>query len=226
MQHQGTAADATDEVGLSPEIYAIHRSWWRERDGAQADRMLDAHVTTLKGSNPVGQLRDIVFSLKAEHESGRVKAPGKVIEHRIKRANARAAADAASKAGQFNPHQELGRVGFGDKVTGADANDILEAVPGSDPQQVRRRIREVCGKWAGANGKTRSRQDVVGEVIRRLRSGCASELPATTSKDPIRITEPTIGAKDQAAGFAALREQMRGRTAASHPTSAVKPSQE
>ena len=99
-------------------------------------------------------------------------------------------------------------MGFGDKVTGADANDILEAVPGSDPQQVRRYIRDACGKWAGANGKTRSKKDVVDEVIRRLRTGSASELPTTTLKDAIRVAEPTNGAKGQAAGLAALRRQL------------------
>jgi hypothetical protein len=179
--------------------------------------MLNAHLKTLKGSNPAEQMKDIVFGLKAEHESCRVKAPGKLIEHRIKWANDRAAARSSSEAGHFRPEHELGRFGFGDKVTGADANDILEAVSASDPEQVRRHIREVCGKWAGA--KNRSRQAVVDEVIRRLRSGCASDLPTTTSKDAIRVAEPTNGAKGQAAELARLREQLATHATHGRPQS-------
>jgi hypothetical protein len=208
IQHERQAADATDGFALSPEVYALHRAWWPERDGAEADRMLDAHLKTLKGSNQAEQLKDIVFRLKADHESGSVIAPGKVLKHRIKWANDRTTSDCTAGGSQFNPNQELGRVGFGDKVTGADANDILEAVPGSDPQQVRRFIREACAKWTGANGKKRSRQDVVDEVIRRLRSGCPSDLPTTTPKDAIHVAEPTNGAKGLAAKLAALRKRM------------------
>ena len=82
--------------------------------------------------------------------------------------------------------------------------DILAAVPESDPDTVRRLIREVCGKWAGQNGKDKSAQHVVDEVIRRLRA------PETTSQaeqpaETIRVEKPT---KEDAAKLAALGKQM------------------
>ena len=109
--------------------------------------------------------------------------------------------DGAAEATFFKPWDVLGSVGFGVKVTGADANDILAAVPGSDPDTVRRLIREVCGKWAGTNGKTKSAQHVVDEVIRLLRASDATSQ-AEKPGETIVVGKPTNSAKDDAAKLA------------------------
>ncbi len=90
----------------------------------------------------------------------------------------------------FKTWEILGRVGFGDKVTGADAKDILAAVPGSDPDTVRRLIREVSGKWAGPNGKSKSAQHVVDEVIRLLRAPDATSQ-AEKPGETIVVSKPS-----------------------------------
>jgi hypothetical protein len=82
--------------------------------------------------------------------------------------------------------------------------DILAAVPGSDRETVRRLIREVCGKWAGQNGKDKSAQHVVAEVIRRLRAPEATSQPEQPT-EAIRVGKPT---KEGAAKLAALGKQM------------------
>ena len=92
--------------------------------------------------------------------------------------------------------------------------DILAAVPGSDPDTVRRLIREVCGKWAGPNGKAKSAQHVVDEVIRLLRASDATSQ-AEKPGETIVVGKPTNSAKEDAAKFAALRKQM---TSARPPT--------
>jgi hypothetical protein len=227
MQHQGPAADATDGSGLSPEVYAVHRAWWPGRDAAEADRSLKAHLEALNGDNPTARLEQIIMALKAAHEAGRVREPGKAIAYRVRQANARSSSvftPSAVGSSRFKPSEELGRVSFGDRVIGADGNDILDAVPGSDPDTVRRHIREVCGRWAGPNGRSKSRQDVVDAVIRLLRSGCASDHP-TTTKDAIRVAEPTNGAKDHAAGLAELRKQLAMHATHGRPQSKLPQSQ-
>ena len=85
--------------------------------------------------------------------------------------------------------------------------DILAAVPGSDPDEVRRLIREVCGKWAGPNGRAKSRQHVVEEVIRLLR-GSNGASQAEKPGETILVGKPTKSARDDAARFATLRKRM------------------
>jgi hypothetical protein len=86
MQPNGEA-----RVALSSAVYAMHRTWWPGLDAAQVDRMLDAQFEALDGHDPQ-KLEAIVNSLKRDHEAGDVKSPGKVLEHRIARANEHSAA--------------------------------------------------------------------------------------------------------------------------------------
>ena len=210
LQHKSDEVCATESEGVSNEIYAIHRSWWPGLTDAEADGILDNHLKVLAGENPAARLEHIILSLKDEHASGDIKRPGKVVEHRVKHANSRARAgksttrDGAAEATPFKSWEPLGNVGFGGKVTGADANDILAAAPGSDRETVRRLIREVCGKWAGPNGKDKSAQHVVAEVIRRLCAPNGNE-PGEQPAETVRVGKPT---KEDAAKLAALGKQM------------------
>jgi hypothetical protein len=210
LQHKSVEGGATKIVGLSREAYAIYRSWSPERDDAEANCILHGSLNALTGSNPAAQLEHIILFLNAEHAAGKVRDPGKLVGRRIEQANSRARAgklttrDGAAEATAFKSWEELGRVGFGDKVTGADANDILKAVPGPDPDKVRLLIREVCAKWTGSNGATKSRQHVVDEVIRRLRDPDATSR-AGQPAEAIRVGKPT---KEDAAKLAALAKQM------------------
>jgi hypothetical protein len=160
-------------------------------------------------------LEAIILSLKRDHEAGSISSPGKALGHRIRQANARSAA--AADKGRFKPTETLGVVGFGNKVTAADGNDILDRVPGSDPNAVRRLIREVCGRWTGPNGKTKSAHHVVEEVIRQLSGSGANSPIATKPSETISIAKSVDGAKDNAARLAALRRQM------AHTKGQVKP---
>jgi hypothetical protein len=193
-------------VGLSLAAYAIHRTWWPGLDAAQADRMLDAQFEALDGRDPA-KLEGIIIALNGDYEAGNVKAPGKVMTHRIARANTRSAAG-TDKGQRFKPTEYLGSVGYGHKVTGADGNDILDAVRGSGHDTVRRLIREVCGRWIGPNGKNKSTHHVVEEVIRQLSGNAAGRPTAATPIESINIPKSIEGAKDKAAKLAALRQQM------------------
>jgi hypothetical protein len=210
LQHKSVEGGAIKIVGLSREAYAIYRSWSPGRDDAEANCILHGSLNALTGSNPAAQLEHIILSLNAEHAAGKVREPGKLVGRRIEQANSRARAgkprtrDGAAEVTAFKSWEEQGRVGFGDKVTGADANDILKAVPGSDPEKVRLLIREVCAKWAGSNGATKSRQHVVDEVIRRLRAPDATSR-AEQPAEAIRVRKPT---KEDTAKLAALAKQM------------------
>jgi hypothetical protein len=222
LQHKSDEVCATETEGVRKEIYAIHRSWWPALETGEADGMLDRHLEALTGNNPAARLEHIILSLKDEHTSGDIKRPGKVVKHRVEQANSRARAgksttrDGAAEATAFKSWGVLANVGFGGKVTGADAMDILAAVPGSDPGSVRRLIREVCGKWAGTSGKAKSAQHVVDEVIRRLRSPEVTSQPVQPA-ETVRVGKPTKSAQDDAATLAALRKQM---AAARSPTGA------
>jgi hypothetical protein len=210
LQHKSDEVCAEFE-GASDATYVIHRSWWPGLTDAEADRILDGHLKPLTGSNPARRLEQIILSLRDEHALGRVRQPGKLVERRIEQANSQARAgkaaarsDATAEPVPFKPWEILGQVGFGGKVTGADANDILAAVPGSDKETVRRLIREVCGNWAGPNGNAKSTQHVVDEVIRRLRAPDATSR-AEQPAEPVRVGKPT---KEDAAKLAALAKQM------------------
>jgi len=195
---------------VSKKIYAIHRSWWPGLEAGEADGMLHCHLEALTGNNPAARLEHIILSLKDENAAEKVREPGKLVGRRIEQANSRARAgksttrDGAAEAAAFKSWAVLANVGFGGKVTGADAMDILAAVPGSDRETVRRLIREVSGKWAGQNGKDRSAQHVVDEVIRRLRTPEAASQPERPA-EAIRVRKPT---KEDAAKLAALGKQM------------------
>jgi hypothetical protein len=56
QQSDGRAAGATGGSGLSPEVYAIHRSWWPRRTGEDADNLLIAHLQTLNGDKAPARL--------------------------------------------------------------------------------------------------------------------------------------------------------------------------
>jgi len=174
---------------------------------------LDAHLQTLEGGKRPARLESIIRSLEAERAEGTIREPGKLVERRIEQANARARTRKQSahqdgvSAGPFKSGEMLGIVGFGGKVTGADAMDVLAAVPGSNPDTVRRLIREVCGKWTGSNGKNKSPQHVVVEVMRMLRAPDAANQ-AEKPDETVVVGKPIASAKDQAAQFAALRKQM------------------
>jgi hypothetical protein len=211
LQHTVGGGEAPESAGLSEAIYVIHRSWWPGLSDPEADHLLDGHLKDLAGSNSKCRLEQIILTLKDEHASGRVDQPGKLVGHRVARADKRSSAarsathtDTAGETAAFKAWQVLGRVGFGDKVTGADAMDILAAVPGSDPDTVRRHIREVCGKWTGQN---KSAQHVVAEVTRQLRPPDATSQ-AEQAAETVRIEKPTKSAQEDAAAFAALRKQM------------------
>jgi hypothetical protein len=153
--------------------------------------------------------------LEAERAKGQIREPGKLVERRIEQANTRGRTGSTHRDGAdtvpFKTWETLGHVGYGGKVTGSDAVDILAAVRGADPDEVRRLIRKVCGEWAGQNGKNKSTQHVVDEVTRLLRvSNGASQ--AEQPGETILVEKPTNNAKDDAAEFAALRRRM-----ASHP---------
>jgi hypothetical protein len=168
---------------------------------------LDGHFAALNDRDPA-KLEPIILSLKRDHEAGSISSPGKVLGHRIRQANARSAAAATDKDQRFKPTETLGVVGFGSKVTGADGNDILDAVRGSDPDTVRRLIREVCGGWTGPNGKTKSAHHVVNEVARQLSSNGATGPIAAAPSETISVANSVDGAKDNAARLAALRQRM------------------
>jgi hypothetical protein len=168
--------------------------------------MLDAQFEALDGRDPA-KLEGIIIALNGDYEAGNVKAPGKVMTHRIARANTRSAAG-TDKGQRFKPTEYLGSVGYGHKVTGADGNDILDAVRGSGHDTVRRLIREVCGRWIGPNGKNKSTHHVVEEVIRQLSGNAAGRPTAATPIESINIPKSIEGAKDKAAKLAALRQQM------------------
>jgi hypothetical protein len=213
LQQKSDGADATKTAGLSEGVYAIHRSWWPSSSAEDSDRLLDAHLSALIGHKPSARLEGIIRALDAEHAAGNAREPGKLVERRIEKANARArtekpsARTGAADTTPFRPQDVLGRVGFGDKVTGVDAMDILSEVRGSDPDMVRRLIREVSGKWVGVNGKTKSTQHVVDEVVRLLRAPDAkgqAEIPRET----IVVSNLSNSAKGGGARLAALRKQM------------------
>ena len=73
---------------------------------------------------------------------------------------------------------------------------ILAAVPGADPDRVRRLIREVCAKWTGPNGKTKSRQHVVDEVIRLL-AALDEKGQAEIPRETIVVSKPSNSAKEE-----------------------------
>jgi hypothetical protein len=196
---------------LCQEVYAFHRSWWPRLSGEDADKLLDAHLRTLNGDNAPARLESIIWSLEAERVARKAREPGQLVGRRIEQANIRTqagtSATCAVETAPFRQSEVLGNVGYGDKVTGADAMDIMSEVPGSLPGTVRRLIREVSGRWVGQNGKTKSRQHVVDEVTRLLRASDATrhaEKPVET----IVVGNSTDSAKDDAAKLAALRREI------------------
>jgi hypothetical protein len=144
--------DSADRVAVQPKfrdaVVTAIREWTPRRSPSNSDQALNSFYGSMKEPS-VDAFEAIILTLHADWKAGTVRAPLSVIGHRIANSSLGsrdAAALEATSEGRFNPRDKLGTIAF-NPIAGLQGNELLDAVPGTTPQMVRKIITGLNHDW-------------------------------------------------------------------------------